>query len=67
LRTLAIPSPAVDIELPRDPKDVPFLAAAIAGRADYLITGDSDLLEARSAVTTHIVTVAEFAAEFGIS
>jgi hypothetical protein len=32
-----------------------------------LITGDNDLLDARSAVTTRIVTVAEFAAEFGIS
>jgi uncharacterized protein len=67
MRTLAIPSPAVDIDSPRDPKDAPFLAAAIAGRADYLITGDNDLLEARSTVATRIVTVAEFAAEFGIS
>jgi putative PIN family toxin of toxin-antitoxin system len=67
LRTLSIPSPPVDIALPRDPKDIPFLAAAIAGRADYLITGDNDLLAAKSTVATRIVTVAEFAAEFGIS
>lgn len=28
----------------RDPFDVPFLQLAIAGRADFLVTGDKDLL-----------------------
>ena len=28
----------------RDPKDDKFLAAALGGRADYLLTGDDDLL-----------------------
>src|SRR5690242_14772773 len=28
----------------RDPKDEPILAAALGGRADYLVTGDADLL-----------------------
>jgi putative PIN family toxin of toxin-antitoxin system len=68
MRTLVIPSPTiVDVDLPRDPKDAPFLAAAIAAGANYLITGDNDLLQAKSSVTTRIVTVAEFAAEFAIS
>jgi uncharacterized protein len=51
----------------RDPKDRPFLAAAIATAADYLITGDKDLLTAQPFVSTRIVTVAEFARLFGIS
>jgi putative PIN family toxin of toxin-antitoxin system len=29
----------------RDPKDNPFLSAAAAGRAKYLVTNDSDLLD----------------------
>jgi putative PIN family toxin of toxin-antitoxin system len=29
----------------RDPKDDKFLACAIAGRADFIVTGDDDLLE----------------------
>ncbi|GIW05497.1 MAG: twitching motility protein PilT [Dehalococcoidia bacterium] len=29
----------------RDPKDSMLLAAALGGRADYLVSGDSDLLE----------------------
>jgi putative PIN family toxin of toxin-antitoxin system len=31
----------------RDPKDDKFLAAAVAGNADYLVTGDNDLLALR--------------------
>jgi putative PIN family toxin of toxin-antitoxin system len=31
-------------DFPRDPKDAPFLAAAVAWRADFLISGDKDLL-----------------------
>lgn len=53
-------------DFPRDPKDVPFLLAALASQADYLITGDKDLLEAQHLVPTRIVTVAEFAHLFGI-
>lgn len=29
----------------RDPKDDIFIACAVEGRADYIVTGDSDLLE----------------------
>lgn len=29
----------------RDPKDAHLLASALGGRADYLVTGDADLLE----------------------
>ncbi|SRR6266404_1027419 len=51
----------------RDPKDVLFLAAALASEADYLITGDKDFIEAQRLVTSRIVTVAEFARLFGIT
>lgn len=67
MRTLSLESPPSIPDFPRDPKDAPFLAAALAARADFLITGDKDLLSARAVVTTRIVTVAEFAREFAIS
>ena len=66
MRTLVVPTPPIDIGQSRDPKDAMFLAAALAHDADFLITGDKDLLQAKSSVKTRIVTVAEFAAEFGI-
>ena len=50
----------------RDPKDVPFLAAAVSGAADYLITGDRDLLDVRESLPIQVVTVAEFAVIAGI-
>ena len=53
-------------EFPRDPKDVPFLVAALTSKADYLITGDKDLPDAQGLVSTRIVTVAEFSRLFGI-
>lgn len=39
-----LPDVDVDIEL-RDPRDAPVVAAAIAGRAEAIVTGDRDLLE----------------------
>jgi putative PIN family toxin of toxin-antitoxin system len=47
----------------RDPDDNKFLAAALAGNADYLVTGDNDLLALRGDPglgALRIVTVAEF-------
>jgi putative PIN family toxin of toxin-antitoxin system len=67
MRSVNIGSPPSAAAFPRDPKDAPFLAAAVAGRADYLITGDNDLLEAKGIVSARIVTVAEFAREFQVS
>lgn len=59
-------SPPVSHDL-RDPKDAHLLAAALATHADFLITGDQDLLEVRDSVATRIVTVAEFSSEFQIA
>jgi len=67
MRTVNVGSPPHVPEFPRDPKDAPFLAAALSTSADFLITGDKDLLEAASLVATRIVTAAVFSSEFGIS
>jgi uncharacterized protein len=55
------------VDFPRDPKDQPFLVAALVADADFLVTGDKDLLGAQHLVTTRIVTVAEFADLFDIT
>jgi hypothetical protein len=46
----------------RDPDDAIFVEAAIAGEADYIVTGDRDLLELGSYEGIRIVTPAEFVA-----
>lgn len=43
----------------RDPDDDEILAIAIAGKADALVTGDSDLLALRTYEGVRIVTVAQ--------
>jgi putative PIN family toxin of toxin-antitoxin system len=44
----------------RDPSDNMFLACAIEGRADYIVSGDQDLLTLGSYEGIPIVTAAEF-------
>lgn len=66
MRTVNIGSPPKGRDFLQDPKDAPFLAAALAGHADFLITGDQHLLQIRQTDQTRIVTVHEFGAEFGI-
>lgn len=54
---------AADLPSVRDPKDEPILAAAVGGVADYLVTGDKDLLVLRDdprLASLEIVTIAEF-------
>lgn len=67
MRTVAVPSPTRLTNLPRDPKDAIFLAAALSTSAEFLVTGDKDLLEFRGAIDTRIVTVARFASEHQIA
>lgn len=43
----------------RDPFDLPFLELAAAGKADYLVTGDKDLLAVKHSFAFRIVTPAE--------
>jgi putative PIN family toxin of toxin-antitoxin system len=49
----------------RDPDDDKLLETAIAGRADALVTGDSDLLELHPFRGLSIVTPSEFIEAFG--
>ena len=44
----------------RDPFDLAFLELAIAGRAEYLVTGDDDLLELSGELSCSIVTPSAF-------
>lgn len=45
LRLLAPLLPRVEVDVPlRDPDDVPVVAAAVAGAATVIVTGDADLL-----------------------
>ena len=44
----------------RDPKDNFLLELAIDGKADYLITGDNDLLELKTVNKTKILKIKEF-------
>jgi uncharacterized protein len=46
----------------RDPFDVPFLQLAIAGKADYLVTGDGDLLTLASRFSRPVVTADQLSA-----
>jgi putative PIN family toxin of toxin-antitoxin system len=58
--------PSTDPTFLRDPKDEPFIAAALASDADYLITGDKDLLDEQLLVSTRILRPADFARLFAI-
>lgn len=49
----------VKAEVPADPRDAPVLATLIAGKADFLVTGDADLLDLRNRYA--VLTPAEFA------
>jgi uncharacterized protein len=46
----------------RDACDVPFLQLAVVGKADYLVSGDKDLLAIASRFSCPIITPADFLA-----
>jgi putative PIN family toxin of toxin-antitoxin system len=48
----------------RDPFDVPFLQLAIVGNADFLVTGDKDLLSLTGTIRCPIVTADVFLSSF---
>lgn len=47
ISTIVSPHTIVPIEV-RDPKDQKVLATALGGKADYLVTGDEDLLDLKN-------------------
>ncbi|MBW4461931.1 MAG: putative toxin-antitoxin system toxin component, PIN family [Nodosilinea sp. WJT8-NPBG4] len=58
---------SMPLELPavpdcRDPLDVPFLQLALVGRANYLVTGDRDLLSLTALFEIPIVKAEQFLA-----
>lgn len=62
ISTVVSPHAIIKIEV-RDPKDQIVLATALEGKADYLVTGDEDLLELKNNPklgNLKIVTVKEF-------
>ena len=59
LRTEMVDITGISTIVPNDPNDSPILATLIASSADYLVTGDADLLTMRERYA--ILTPAEFA------
>jgi putative PIN family toxin of toxin-antitoxin system len=48
------------IQICRDPKDNFLLSLAVDGNADFLLTGDKDLLEIKKIEKTAIMTISNF-------
>ncbi len=48
-----------DVKICRDPKDNFLLALAKDGKANYLVTGDKDLLDIKTFRNTKIITIAD--------
>lgn len=61
--TVRMPSKPPTAPACRDPFDVPFLELAIAGDADYLVTGDRDLLSLAKRFPVAIVKLESFLAQ----
>jgi putative PIN family toxin of toxin-antitoxin system len=60
LAEIVVPTGAAQGAVPRDPDDENILEAAIAGNADYIITGDKDLLDVGTFEGITIVNPAQF-------
>jgi len=60
--TVRVPAQSPRMPVCRDPFDVPFLVLAATGNADYLVTGDHDLLSLSPKMTCPIVTPDAFLA-----
>lgn len=59
-KTVAISNPPPATPPCRDLCDLPFLQLALAGKADYLVTGDQDLLSLASGFSRPILTAEQF-------
>ena len=64
--TVMIPRKAPKTPSCRDPWDVPFLQLAAHARADFLVTGDRDLLDIRDKMRFAIVTAEAFISKLEI-
>ena len=61
-RTVTIPARPPRTPACRDPWDVPFMQLAIVGKADFIVTGDQDLLDVKSKRLCPIITMQAFMA-----
>ncbi len=58
--TVAMPDHLPVIPECRDPFDMPFLLLAVVSEADYLVTGDRDLLSLKDNFSCPIITAEDF-------
>jgi putative PIN family toxin of toxin-antitoxin system len=58
--SVRVPNPPPKTPPCRDPFDVPFLELALAGNADYLVTGDRDLLGIAARLSCPIIDAKRF-------
>ncbi len=58
--TVRIPGKPPRTPACRDPADLPFLQLAVAGKADFLVSGDRDLLSIEEQFACPIVTAQKF-------
>lgn len=65
-RNVVLVQPVSGVEFLRDRKDAKFIACAVAGKADFLITGDRDFTDAQRLIDTRIVSVHQFKRLFKI-
>ncbi len=64
-KVVALPARAARLPKCPDPDDVPFLLLAVAGKADYLVTGDKALLGLAGRVPCAVVRAEAFMAALG--
>ena len=62
--SVILPHPRLDEPVCRDTKDDHILACSMAAEANYLVTGDADLLDLRSSRDTLIVSPRDFESLF---
>lgn len=63
--SVRIPNPPPAVPACRDPLDAPFLELAAAGRAQWLVSGDRDVLALAGRTTFGIVSPADFLSRLG--
>jgi putative PIN family toxin of toxin-antitoxin system len=51
---------SVELDLCRDPDDIPVIGTCISGEAEFLVSGDKDLLVLKSVGSTLILSPREF-------
>lgn len=53
--------------VPGDPNDDPIVQTALTGKADYLVTADTEVLRLGKIRSTEVITASEFALRLGLT